>query len=356
MPKPLISVLIDTYNHERFIEEAVNSVLAQDYPAEQREILVVDDGSTDRTPELLRRFEPRIRVLPKQNGGQASAFNHAIPQCRGEIVAFLDGDDWWAPIKLSLLAEAFQANAEVGLIGSSITEVLRDGIQRSELVRESPRFRIDSLSGARTFRLRKSFLGTSRMAYRAELLRRIGPVPEALVIEADEFLFTLGGLFSEVLILREPLTFYRLHGQNLYQVSDGGRIALRRKYDVLCALHEALRQRFTEEHVPGDIANAVLEAVQIEADLLRLSLDGGSSLEAVRIELRNYRIAHEDASPFRRLLKYASLFPALFLSPTRYAALRQKLAASSFYRRIRSRFLPALGPNHVDRTGHWSAP
>jgi len=93
MSAPLVSVLIDTYNHERFIEEAVNSVLAQDFPASDREILVVDDGSTDRTPEILRRFEPQIRVLRKPNGGQASAFNHGIPECRGEIVAFLDGDD-----------------------------------------------------------------------------------------------------------------------------------------------------------------------------------------------------------------------------------------------------------------------
>ena len=204
MTKPLVSVLIDTYNHELFIGEAVSSVLAQNFPAGDREILVVDDGSTDNTVEILAKFASQIRVLRKPNGGQASAFNHAIPQCRGEIIAFLDGDDWWAPDKLSSVYTAFATHPAVGMVGHSITEVLADGAQRNELVRDIPRFRIDSVAGARIFRTRKSFLGTSRMAYRADLLRRIGPVPETLVIEADEFLFTLGALLSEVLLSAEP--------------------------------------------------------------------------------------------------------------------------------------------------------
>src|SRR5271156_3130087 len=159
MARPLLSVLIDTYNHEKFIEQAIVSVLEQDFPMQDVEVLVVDDGSTDGTPQILRRFEPRIRNLRKTNGGQASAFNLGIPECQGELIAFLDGDDWWAPNKLALLVEAFQANPNVGLIGNSITEVLADGMKRSELVRDSPRFRADSPVGARTFRMRKSFLG-----------------------------------------------------------------------------------------------------------------------------------------------------------------------------------------------------
>ena len=99
--QPAVTVLIDTYNHERFIEEAIVSVLEQDYPQSDTEVLIVDDGSTDRTPEIVRKFEPRVRLIRKANGGQASAFNAGIPQVRGEITAFLDGDDWWAPNKLS---------------------------------------------------------------------------------------------------------------------------------------------------------------------------------------------------------------------------------------------------------------
>jgi len=354
MARPFVSVLIDTYDHERFIEEAIQSVLAQDFPASDREILVVDDGSQDRTTEITAKFAPQVHLIRKANGGQASAFNAGIPECQGEIVAFLDGDDWWAPGKLKLVVSAFSENPRVGLIGHSITEVLADGGRRSELVRESPRFRIDSVAGARLFRLRKSFLGTSRMAHRAEILRRIGPVPESLTIQADEFLFTLGALFSEVLLLREPLTFYRLHGQNLFQVSDGSLTSLRRKHTVLVALVDALRRRFAEERVPEQVSNAVIESIQNDADSVRLSLGGGTPLDTIRTELQTYRIMHENASAIRWALKYLSLFPAFFLSPKQYTAWKQKLTSNSAYRKIRQSFLPHLRPTHVDRTGNWS--
>lgn len=354
MTTPLVSVLIDTYNHERFIEEAIQSVLSQDFPASQREIVVVDDGSTDRTPEILARFASQIRVLRKPNGGQASAFNHGIPQCRGEFVAFLDGDDWWAPNKLSAVAQAFVANPSIGLVGHSITEALHKGTQRSELVRDLPRFRIDSVAGARTFRLRKSFLGTSRMTFRSELLRRIGPVPEAVVIEADEFLFTLGALFSEVLLLREPLTFYRLQGQNLFQIGNLDVSALLRKYNVMLSLTGELRRRFAEERVPPEVCHVVIDALQTETDVLRLSLGQGSPLDSFRTEFRSYNLSHDHASPVRRLLKYISLFPALLLSPRHYNAFKRKLVSSAFYAKAREKFLPLHRPNHVDRTGDWN--
>jgi glycosyltransferase involved in cell wall biosynthesis len=353
MSNPLVSVLIDTFNHERFIEQAVESVLAQDFPPFDREILVVDDGSTDKTPELLSKFEPHLRILRKPNGGQASAFNHAIPQCRGQIVAFLDGDDWWAANKLSSVAAAFAANRAVGLVGHSRIEVLPGDVRRTELVRDAPRFRIDSVAGARLFRLRKSFLGTSRMAYRAEILKRIGQVPETLVFEADEFLFTLGALFSEVLLLREPLTFYRMQGQNLYQLHSANQAATRRKHAVIVALVDALRRRFAEEGVPEDVAHAVLESVQNEADVLRLSLGEGTPLDSFRTELTNYRVNHEHASLIRRILKYISVLPALVLPPRQYHSFKHKLAGSPLYARVRQKFLPFHQPEHVDRTGQW---
>jgi len=353
MARPYVSVLVDTYNHERFIEQAVASVLEQDFPATEREIIVVDDGSQDRTPAIVSRFVPQVRLIRKANGGQASAFNTGIPQCQGEIVAFLDGDDWWASGKLKQVVAAFSENPGVGLIGHSITEVLADGAQRSELIRESPCFRIDSVAGARLFRLRKSFLGTSRMAYRAEILRRIGNVPESLTIQADEFLFTLGALFSEVLLLREPLTFYRLHGQNLFQVSDGSTSALRRKHAVLVALADSLRRRFAEERVPEEVRKAVIEAVETEADALQLCLSGGTPLDTIRTELRTYRIDHENASSLGWVLKSLSLFPALFLSPKRFAEWKQKLASNFLYRKARQRLVPQPHHPHIDRTGDW---
>ena len=353
MSRPFISVLVDTYNHERFIEQALNSVLEQDLPASEMEILVVDDGSTDATAEILHKYEPRVRILRKPNGGQASAFNHGIPECSGEIVAFLDGDDWWAPNKLSAVADGFAQNAEVGLIGHSITEVLEDDVRRTELVRESPRFRIDSLSGAQVFTRRKSFLGTSRLACRSEVLRRIGPAPEDLIVEADEFLFTMGAVYSEVLLLREALTFYRVQGQNLYQVNRNDVAMLRRKHRVLVALAKALRSRFELERVPEDITETVVDAVEVEADMLRVAMGESSGFETFRTELREYEFHHGHASPIRKFLKRVTLLPALVLPARTYNAYRKTLASNTLYRKFRERILPYHSPNHVDRTGDW---
>ena len=210
--QPAVTVLIDTYNHERFIEEALVSVLEQDFPQSDTEVLVVDDGSTDRTPEIVRKFEPRIRLIRKVNGGQASAFNAGIPQAQGRIVAFLDGDDWWAPNKLSRVMHVMDSDPAVGIVGHGIVIVFLDGRRQSETLREGFRFQANTVEEVRLFRRRGGFMGTSRMAIRGDFLRRIGAVPESLLVQADEYLFTLASVLSGVQILPETLTYYRLHG------------------------------------------------------------------------------------------------------------------------------------------------
>src|SRR5260370_27752969 len=100
MKAPLFTVVIDTYNYREFIEEAISSALAQDFPASQREILVVDDGSTDDTRQRLLKYRGEILYLRKQNGGQASAFNFGFEHARGEVIALVDSDDICVPGKV----------------------------------------------------------------------------------------------------------------------------------------------------------------------------------------------------------------------------------------------------------------
>jgi len=350
LARPFVSVLIDTYNHERFIEQAILSVLEQDFPAAVREIIVVDDGSTDRTPETVKKFEPQVRVLRKSNGGQASAFNTGIPECTGEIVAFLDGDDWWAPGKLRAVVDALEDDPSIGVVGHGITEVFPDGGQHAQLLKELPQFRIDSEEGALAFRLRKSFLGTSRMTFRADVLRRIGKAPETLKFQADEYLFTLAGVFSTILILRESLTFYRLHEANAFQLSSGDLQAHRRKQRILEFLVEAITARFAEENVREPVAKIVIESIQTEADLLRLTLDAGHPWETVRTELRSQRIMHPHTSLLYWLLKCIALLPACVMPSRKYYALRQDFSQNPFYRKAREKWLPFSHDAHVDRS------
>jgi glycosyltransferase involved in cell wall biosynthesis len=349
MTRPYISVLVDTYNHERFIEEALVSVLEQDVAGAEREVIVVDDGSTDRTAEIVGKFAPRVRLIRKENGGQASAFNAGIPECAGEIVAFLDGDDWWAPGKLQAVANALASDESIGLVGHGITEVFADGRRQTELVRDTPRFRIASREGAQAFRLRKSFLGTSRMTYRAGILREIGRVPETLRFQADEYLFTLAGLFADVLILHEPLTFYRLHDANLFQFSGNDTEAIRRKGRVMAALAAALRDELRRRAVDRDIAEIIVDWVQNEADQLLLLTDGGAPWKTVQTELHNYRVTHESASMAHWIFKCATLLPACVLPPKIYYSWKRQFATNGLYRKTREKWLPYLQPGHIDR-------
>lgn len=349
MSKPFVTALIDTYNHEAFIEMAIESVLQQDFPAAETEILVVDDGSTDRTPELIRKFQPRLRLLRKVNGGQGSAFNAAIPEAQGEIVAFLDGDDWWAPGKLTGVVEVFVKDAAVGLVGHAVTQVYPDGRQQTELPREVSRFRVTSAEQARTFRMRKTFLGTSRMTYRRNVLRQIGPVPEVLKFEADEYLFTLAGFFADVVVLREPYCFYRLHEGNLFHISTGTEASVRRKQQVLAALAQALDEKLWTLGVSSDIKNGIVECVRAEADILRLIVDGGSPWETVSAELKIMRMLHGDASFAQHLFSCVRLLPACVMPAASYYRWRHRVSSLELYKALRQRFLPFPVPSHVER-------
>jgi len=128
-----LRVLIDTYRHEKLIAKAINSVLEQDYPDSHRQVIVVNDGSTDHTAEIVRSFAPPVRLITKKNGGQASAFNTGIPECHGEVIVFLDGDDWWAQRKLQKVAEVFRADAALGMIGHAFIESFDNGAQKNNL-------------------------------------------------------------------------------------------------------------------------------------------------------------------------------------------------------------------------------
>lgn len=98
MPRPLVSVVIPTYNRAGCVCDAIDSVLAQSYS--DLEIIVVDDGSTDETRQLLVRYGDKIRYFYQENAGVSSARNRGIKEALGEWIAFLDSDDEWVPEKL----------------------------------------------------------------------------------------------------------------------------------------------------------------------------------------------------------------------------------------------------------------
>jgi alpha-1,6-rhamnosyltransferase len=350
--RPFVSVLIDTYNHERFVEQAIVSVLEQDFPPQEREILIVDDGSTDGSSAIIRKFVPRVRYLRKSNGGQASAFNVAIPEARGEIVAFLDGDDWWAAGKLRRVTETMEAHPTVGMVGHGFIESFESGRERVIALKKRVHLHLTSVLAAQAFRLCRCYLGTSRLTLRAEIARKILPVPEAIVIEADEYLFTLAAASAEFVLLTEPLTHYRIHAGNLFLAGAANLAGARRKQRALAALVAALGSRLPACGMPKDVAGSVLEIVEAEAAQLRLMLDGGSPLETYRAESTVYRIQHGDAPWGHRVFRHATMIPALLLPPRWFYWARRRLAAQPWYNRARKKILPAPGFANVTAPEH----
>jgi glycosyltransferase involved in cell wall biosynthesis len=113
-PLPLVSVIVPAYNARRFILDALRSVLAQDY--EPLEILLVDDGSTDGTAELVRRELPQVQIIQQPNAGAAAARNTGLAHARGELICLLDADDGWLPGKLKAQVSYLEQNPETGLV------------------------------------------------------------------------------------------------------------------------------------------------------------------------------------------------------------------------------------------------
>lgn len=104
MSLPLVSVIIPTYNYASFIENCIKSVLNQSY--RKIEIIVVNDGSTDNTLALLKKFSKKITVHSQKNSGVSAARNAGLEISNGEFIAFLDADDWWEPTKVQKQIES----------------------------------------------------------------------------------------------------------------------------------------------------------------------------------------------------------------------------------------------------------
>jgi glycosyltransferase involved in cell wall biosynthesis len=114
MRVPAVSVIIPTYNRAAFLSEALASVLAQTMG--DLEVLVVDDGSTDATREIVMSFDdPRVRYLFQKNLGVSAARNWGVASSRAPLIAFLDSDDVWQPTKLDVQAAYFTAHPEISI-------------------------------------------------------------------------------------------------------------------------------------------------------------------------------------------------------------------------------------------------
>ena len=202
---PTVSVIIHTYNNEKFIAETVASVLNQTY--KDYEIIVVDDGSVDGTRDALVPYMQKIRYHYKENGGIASAKNAGISLSETEFVAFLDHDDLWVPDKLQLQMEHFNENPQIGLVYAKYTS-FRDGKE----LRTKPE---KGYSGW-IFKelLSKSFIQTSTVVVKRECLDAVGPYDETFSLGDEYDMFLRISKKFQCGFIDKGLTRYRVHDTN----------------------------------------------------------------------------------------------------------------------------------------------
>jgi glycosyltransferase involved in cell wall biosynthesis len=130
MTRPLISVMIGVYNAERYLAEAIESVLAQKY--QPLEMIVVDDGSDDASGEVARRYGNALTYARQENAGNGSARNHAVRLASGELYAFLDADDRFLPGKLERQFAALDADPTLDMVFGHVQEFVSPELTDSQ--------------------------------------------------------------------------------------------------------------------------------------------------------------------------------------------------------------------------------
>jgi glycosyltransferase involved in cell wall biosynthesis len=208
---PTISAVIPVHNGADYVADAIRSVLGQSHlPIE---CLVIDDGSTDATPEVVREFGGEVTYVHQNQQGVSVARNRGAQLARGELIAFLDHDDEWLPAKLGRQVQALQHQ------GAALALCAVDVIDEhgSSLWTQRLRAREDLLSAMLTFDYTKVVSCSSTGLMRRQEFLRMGGFDRALSMSADWDLLLRTLLGGDVAYVDEPLVRYRVHGANMHR-------------------------------------------------------------------------------------------------------------------------------------------
>jgi glycosyltransferase involved in cell wall biosynthesis len=213
MSKPLVSIIINNYNYENFLAESIESALNQSY--QPIEVIVVDDGSTDGSRQIITNYEEKIISILKENGGQGSAFNAGFATSQGEFICFLDADDVLLPSAIEK-ASVLIGDPNVVLVHWPLLAIDTQGKSLGRFVPDEPL----PEGNLRNALLKGGIEGfnispTSGNIWSRNYLEQIFPLPEKEYrFAADSFLNYLAPLNGIIKTIPEYQTLYRIHGQN----------------------------------------------------------------------------------------------------------------------------------------------
>lgn len=246
--EPLVSVLMPSHNYERFVEDAVRSVFSQTYG--NWELIVYDDGSSDGSLELLHRLaagESRMTVLSgPQPRGQGAALDAAWAESRGRVLCYLDADDLFRPRKLEVVAGMLSdGSAGFAVHPVQVVDENRRPLQVMPLFRTASSGWMREEILARGGRWRT--VPSSGVSFRRELGSALFPIRSDLMTTgADGFTSMLLPLLTEVAVSREPLSEYRIHGQNAYGTRRLAPATIEKALDELGSITASVNRRLEE--------------------------------------------------------------------------------------------------------------
>ncbi len=196
---PTISVIIPLYNAEPFIAATIESVLGQSRPPQQ--VIVVDDGSTDGSAAVARRYGQHITLVQQPNAGGASARNRGVACAKGDLLAFLDHDDYWVPEKLAWQLDAFQQAPHLEAVFGQLQQTATMNTADQDTV----------LAGLNA----QDGCHLDTLLIRRAAFQRIGPFDPTWTIDTVEWLWRARRLALCTQILPQVLAWRRIHGDNL---------------------------------------------------------------------------------------------------------------------------------------------
>ncbi len=205
-----VSVVIPNYNYGRFLSEAVENVLRQSYPC--REIIVVDDGSTDDSLNILEKYEGKIRVIRQPNCGVGVARNTGVENSTGDVIAFLDADDFWATDKIEKQINELELDEDVGLVSCGMREFDTD----RKVIQDYLDSQIGWVADKIVTLGSKMIVSGSAVMVRRRIFQAVGgfDVRKELHPSEDwEFCYRVACV-SKFAFVPEALVHYRNHGNN----------------------------------------------------------------------------------------------------------------------------------------------
>lgn len=308
---PLVSVVIPAFNSERYLGRAIRSVLSQTYP--RIECIVVDDGSTDRTPEVIAGFDSRVQAIRRPNGGASRARNTGIEAARGRYIAFLDSDDYWLRNKLELQVHLLVKDPELVLVSSGLSWI-RSDVDPDHIDSCEPVFEPGSVERFRGLEhlIVEPYLGTPTVVVDAAATKAIGGFDTGLPIGEDvDFYFRLCAR-RPYAILRQDLVRCQLRRGSLTTHTHGYSWNLR----VLDRLVEA-NPEFAERYV--EAVRRRREAVYTEwIESLIFRGDSRGAREVLMLSRSDVKIPN-----------YSRLLVKSLLAPTVRAARRMRRRKTS---------------------------